>query len=76
LYHLPTTSLTPGNVDGIKAATTKTTCTTSLKVNLLFLNYPRRQGNNPGLFGEVFSLKVGNRVGIKKREVKPISLTP
>ena len=41
----------------------QTTCTTSLKINLLFLNYPQRQGNNPGLSGAVFSVKVGNRVG-------------
>jgi hypothetical protein len=26
-------------------------------------NYPQRQGNNPGLSGAVFSVKVGNRVG-------------
>ncbi len=32
LDHFPTTSLTPANIDGVKAATTKTTCTTSPKV--------------------------------------------
>jgi hypothetical protein len=40
LYHLPTTSPKPGNVDGIKASTTKTTCTTSLEVNLIFFQLP------------------------------------
>jgi hypothetical protein len=32
LDHFPTTTLTPANIDGVKAATTKTTCTTSPKV--------------------------------------------
>lgn len=32
LDHLPTTTLTPANIDGVKSATTKTTCTTSPKI--------------------------------------------
>jgi hypothetical protein len=35
----------------------------------------KRQGNNPGFFGEVFSVKVGNRVGNKKSGVRMIHLT-